>query len=84
MALAQTTDSRVTRHDTNGVGAHRDQRRVRACPCGGVRGLGACVAATYNDYVELGMFHVKHASLSNTELREYFAQDGLYIHPADQ
>ena len=84
MTLAQAPDRRITRHHADGFLAHRDQSgsgaRARCC----VGGLCTCMAAADHNDIECIMFHVKHPSLTNAELRKNLAKNGFYIYPADQ
>ena len=61
MSLTETTDRRIARHHPDVVFPHRNQKSVRASPCGRMRCLRTCMTRADDDHIRISMFHVKHS-----------------------
>ena len=84
VSFPKTSDRRITRHNANRGGLHRDKRRSGTHAAGYSRSFHAGMSTPNHDDVVGFMFHVKHPLFADAEARKYFAKDVFHIDPADQ
>ena len=84
MALTQSTNCRVTGHDTNSGACQCDQCRARPHARRCVGRITTRVTATNHHNIEVELFHVKHPLLPKTKAGKNFVQHIFHINPSNQ
>ena len=80
MPFAQPTNRGIARHDANSIGPHRHQCCAHTTARGGMGRFCASMPTADDNHIISGLFHVKHLSLSNAELRKNRPENRFYIH----
>src|SRR5680860_101412 len=84
MSFSKATDRRVTRHNTNAGPRQSYQRCASTSARGRMCGVRTRMSATYNQNIEITMFHVKQSLLAEAEAGKDIIQHIFYIHPSYQ